>query len=108
MKKFLGVLLSLIVLYAIYFDLTTGTLPQASSQKADAVIQTTKTTATIPYFEAKVEPGETVLTIVEHQIKKPLPVSISKLIRDFQALNTGKTAETIQIGQTYRFPDYTK
>ncbi|MGG5255032.1 hypothetical protein ACQYAD_16495 [Neobacillus sp. SM06] len=108
MKKFLGVLLSLIVLYAIYFDLTTGTLPQASSQKADAVIQTTKPKTTIPYFEAKVEPGETVLTIVEHQIKKPLPVSISKLIRDFQALNTGKDAEKIQIGQTYRFPDYTK
>ncbi len=108
MKKFLGVLLSLTILYAIYFDLTTGTLPQASSQKADTVIKTTKPETTIPYFEAKVEPGETVITIVEHQINKPLPVSISKLIRDFQELNSGKNAETIQIGQTYRFPDYTK
>ncbi|XJZ26243.1 hypothetical protein ACF5W4_12670 [Bacillota bacterium Lsc_1132] len=107
MKKLFGVLLLLIIIYSVYFDLTTGTLPQGGSQKAEAVVKT-KPVSRIPYFEAKVKPGETVMTIVEHQINKPLPVSIPKLIRDFQSLNRGQAAEKIQIGQTYQFPDYSK
>lgn len=107
MKKLLGVLLMLIVFYAIYFDLTTGTLPYGGPQKAEAIIKP-KTPSDLSFFEAKVEPGETVITIVEHRANKPLFVSISKLIQDFQRLNSGQAAEKIQIGQTYRFPDYNK
>lgn len=108
MKKLLGILLTFIVLYAIYFDLTTGTLPHADSQKAEAMVETESKISAIPYFTAKVEPGETVITIVEHQLKKPLPVSITKLVRDFDTLNSGQNAEKIQVGRTYRFPDYLK
>lgn len=109
MKKLLGLLLTIIVLYAIYFDLTTGTLPHSDSQKAEAMVETTEQkNSSTPYFEAKVEPGETVITIVEHQLKKPLPVSITKLVRDFDTLNNGQNADRIQVGRTYRFPDYRK
>ena len=53
---------------------------------------------TFPAFEKEVEPGETVISIVEHQIEKPLPVSIEELIQDFRKLNPGQAPEKIQIG----------
>ncbi len=56
----------------------------------------------------KVEPGETLISIVESHIEKSLPVSIDQLIEDFQTLNPGQAPEKIQIGSTYQFPDYSK
>ena len=109
MKKFLGMLLLVLILYAIYIDLTVGTLPSASPQKVEAVTETVeKPVKGIPSFDAKVNPGETVITIVEHHMDKPLPVSITDLIKDFQELNKGQAPEKIQIGTTYKFPDYSK
>lgn len=110
MKKLFGLLFAILVIYVIYFDLTVGTLPSANSKQVDAKIETVRPQAepSIPSFEAKVKPGETVISIVEHQIDKPLPVSISALITDFQKLNPGKSPEKIQIGSTYHFPDYSK
>ena len=109
MKKLVGLLLTVLVMYVIYIDLTVGTLPNSSTQKVDAKVETTsKPVAGLPSFEAKVEPGETVISIVEHQLKKPIPVSITDLIKDFRELNQGKTPENIQIGSTYQFPDYSK
>lgn len=110
MKKFLGLLLSILIIYVIYFDLTVGTLPSPSNGRVEAMNEKTeiqkKTEADIPFFTDRVKPGETVISIVEHQLGKPLPVSISELISDFQALNPGKSPEKIQIGSTYHFPDY--
>lgn len=107
MKKLFGFLLAILIIYVIYFDLTVGTLP-SNTKKVDAKVETvTKNNEiNIPSFEAKVKPGETVISIVEHQIDKPLPVSITDLINDFQKLNPGKSPENIQIGSTYHFPDY--
>lgn len=109
MKKIFGFLLALLIIYVIYIDLTVGTLPASLTQQVDAKIETKiKQKVDIPSFEAKVEPGETVISIVEHQINKSLPVSINELIEDFRKLNPGETPEKIQIGSTYHFPDYSK
>lgn len=108
MKKLLGLLLVFVAMYAIYFDLTIGTIPHSATQQTVVTTTTKPKNPVIPYFEAVVEPGETVITIVEHQLKKSLPVPITKLIADFQTLNPGQAAEKIQIGATYKFPDYRK
>lgn len=103
MKKIIGILFIFLIIYAIYFDLTIGTLPQSTSQKVEAKVETE---ATIPYFEAKVEPGETLISIIEHQTNKSLSVSIDDLVHDFEALNPGNSPDKIMIGKVYRFPDY--
>lgn len=110
LKKSFGVLFLFLIIYVIYFDLTVGTLPHLNSSKVVEALAKPNTNSEInvPYFEAKVEPGDTLLTIVEHRIKKPLPVSIENLIHDFENLNPEQSTEKIQIGRTYRFPDYTK
>ena len=109
MKKLIGLMLAVLVMYVIYIDLSVGTLPNASTKKVVAQVEnTTKPVSGLPSFEAKVQPGETVISIVEHHIKKPLPVSITDLIKDFHKLNPGKIPEKIQIGSTYQFPDYSK
>ncbi|MEH7414117.1 hypothetical protein V7266_02370 [Neobacillus drentensis] len=110
MKKIFGILLSILVLYVIYYDLTVGTLPTSSPQTVDAKVEKIAPAAEsdLPSFDAKVKPGDTVISIVEHKINKSLPVSIGDLIKDFQTLNGGKSPEKIQIGSTYHFPDYSK
>jgi hypothetical protein len=109
MKKLLGLVIMIAIVYAIYVDLTVGTLPSAYSQKAEAQTQTViKPASGTGYFEETVKPGETVISIVEHHLNKPIPVSITDLITDFGALNPGQTAEKIRIGSTYKFPDYSK
>ncbi|MEH7074059.1 hypothetical protein [Neobacillus drentensis] len=111
MKKLFGFLLVVLIIYVIYIDLTVGTLPSTLTQQVDAKIETPRKPeqkTAIPSFEAKVEPGETVISIVEHQLDKSLPVSITDLIEDFRKLNPGDTPEKIQIGSTYHFPDYSK
>ncbi|WML30688.1 hypothetical protein RCG24_01875 [Neobacillus sp. OS1-32] len=108
MKKLVGVLLAVLVIYVIYFDLTVGTLPSSAVSHAavDKTIQKPQTDRA--YFDSKVKPGQTVISIVEHQLGKSLPVSITDLINDFKALNEGLSPEKIQIGSTYHFPDYSK
>jgi hypothetical protein len=109
MKKLFGILLTILVIYVIYYDLTVGTLPTSTPKPVDAKVeQNTASKTDLPSFDAKVKPGETVISIVEHKINKSLPVSIPDLIEDFQTLNGGKSAEKIQIGSTYHFPDYSK
>lgn len=109
MKKLFGLLITVLILYVIYFDLSVGTLPNVDSQSVEAKSETVaKPIKGTPAFEAKVKPGETVITIVEHQLNRSIPVSIADLIGDFRALNPGQPPEKIQIGSTYQFPDYSK
>jgi hypothetical protein len=109
MKKLLGFLFAVLVVYVIYIDLTIGTLPSAYSQKAEAQTETIQKQAPrMAYFEEKVAPGETLISVVEHHLNKPIPVSITDLISDFTKLNPGQAAEKIKIGATYKFPDYSK
>jgi hypothetical protein len=110
MKKLFGFLLMVLTIYVIYFDLTVGTLHSSRSQQAIALVETRTLPANtdIPSFEATVQPGDTVISIVEHQLNKPLPFSITDLIEDFRKLNPDQTPDKIQIGSTYHFPDYSK
>lgn len=109
MKRIFLFLFGLLTIYVIYIDLTAGTLPQAETQKPEQTVVTmTNVKSAMDSFEAEVEPGETLISIVENHIKKPLPVSIDQLIKDFQSLNPNLSPEKIQIGSTYEFPDYSK
>jgi hypothetical protein len=109
MKRIFLFLFGLLTIYVIYIDLTAGTLPQDETQKTEETVVTmTNIKSSADSFEAKVEPGETLISIVENHIEKPLPVSIDELIEDFQNLNPGLSPEKIQIGSTYEFPDYSK
>ncbi|WP_413380166.1 hypothetical protein [Alkalihalobacillus sp. 1P02AB] len=116
MKKFLFTIITFITLTSVYYDLTAGTLPAKNSTSAKAAQIQNKTqtqTDTSPvneevslYQEVIVEPGFTVLSIVEHLHSGPIPVSIQEVIYDFQQLNKGIEPEKIQIGHTYLFPLY--
>lgn len=109
MKRISLFLLGLLTIYVIYIDLTAGTLPKDESQAPEQTVTTIAIPEnTIAAFEAEVEPGETLISIVEGHIKKSLPVSIDELIKDFQSLNPGQSPEKIQIGASYQFPDYSK
>lgn len=109
MKKMLSLFVFLLVVYVIYYDLTTGTLPvtieeTTVAQKNDSEEKTTAKQET--YFVQKVKSGDTVLSIVEKNLDDSLPVSIEDVITDFQKLNNGLQPEDIQSGKTYKFPDY--
>ncbi|MFS0775951.1 hypothetical protein ABC255_08090 [Neobacillus sp. 3P2-tot-E-2] len=109
MKRIFLFLFGLLTIYVIYIDLTAGTLPQDETQKTEETVVTmTNIKSSADSFKAEVEPGETLISIVENHIEKPLPVSIDELIEDFQNLNPGLSPEKIQIGSTYEFPDYSK
>jgi hypothetical protein len=105
MKRLIGFLVGILVIYVIYYDLNHGTLPSVHEQKIKAA---NTEQPPIPYFEKNVLPGDTVLSIVENRIDGPIPVSISEVVEHFHLLNDGKKPEDIQIGKTYKFPDYKK
>lgn len=103
MKKFLGLCLAALVIYTMYYDLHFGTLPQ--SPKAHASQSSVKQEKTMPSKEVDVQPGATVLSIVEHLNRKP-SVPIKQIVSDFEKLNPGVQANNITIGKTYNFPIY--
>ena len=105
MKRLALFLLSVLVIYVIYFVLTKGTLPLPAIE--EPVIEAmAKNETSMPYFEKKVSSGDTVLSLVENNINGPLTVSISKVISDFKVLNNGLSPEKIKSGYLYKFPDY--
>ncbi|PLR93850.1 hypothetical protein [Bacillus sp. T33-2] len=103
MKKLAVVLLSILILYAVYHDLTKGTIPESETVRVEAK---TSDNRAIPYFEQKVKAGDTVLSILEKHTDEDLPVSVKKAVADFQLLNHGLMPEEIQYGKSYKFPDY--
>lgn len=107
--------LILVTIYSIYYDLSSGTIPEPSAPVAATVPATSQETDESPvasspsnnlYIEVEIKAGDTVLTVAEKIANKPIPVSITQLIEDFQNLNEGITPEKIQIGKTYKFPVY--
>lgn len=103
MKRLALLIVSILIIYVIYYDLTTGTLPAIQE---NAIDDNLTNDTTIPYFEKKVSSGETVLTIVEGNMDGPLPVSITQMITDFKLLNNGLQPEELKSGHMYRFPNY--
>ncbi|KMJ60148.1 hypothetical protein AB685_04765 [Bacillus sp. LL01] len=116
MIRLFVVALIFITIYSIYYDLSAGTIPEPATP-ATAVVPTTDHTETETetfnqsssdkmYIEVEVKAGDTVLTIAEKIANKPIPVSITQLVVDFEQMNEGMKPEKIQIGKTYKFPVY--
>ena|SRR5690606_19095352 len=99
MKRVLVIMLIAICVYAIYFDFTIGTLPKAEEQESDT------THSDLKYAFVTVEPGDTVLSIIEEIGGFPSSMSIEEMINDFVDLN-GILPEQIQPGVTYKIPIY--
>jgi hypothetical protein len=112
MKKLAGLFVFLIVAYAVYNDLSIGTLPAAKMQEAE--ISTTQkaekaaaqTTQEISFFEHEVLPGDTVLSVIDSYLDSPLDVPVSQAVEDFKKLNNGTDPQKIKFGNIYKFPDY--
>ncbi|MBW3114316.1 MULTISPECIES: hypothetical protein [Bacillaceae] len=117
MAIFFGII---ILLYSVYYDLNNGTLKLlykeatvANSAPRVNVNQTEPSTpvdgdrepSSLPYVEMEVKPGDTVLSLVEDLLDASIPVSIDKVITDFEELNDVPPAK-IQIGKTYKIPNY--
>lgn len=103
MKTFALIFVSFLIMYGVYYDLTTGTLPSAtastSSQLEQGEVQKRSQGVVV-------ERGHTVLSIVEQLHAGPVPASIQEIIYDFKQLNNGINPEDIQHGKTYQFPLY--
>lgn len=103
-----------VTIFSIYYDLSNGTIPIANEQQATPVMTTPSLTeepemesdSNATYIEVEVKAGDTVLTVAERIANKPIPVSITQLVEDFQVLNEGMKPEKIQVGRTYKFPLY--
>ncbi|KAA9026322.1 serpin family protein [Niallia endozanthoxylica] len=112
LKRLVGVVITLIILYVVYYDLSQGTLP-ASMTKETAVSKTTtdsQSTKSIerPYFEKKIKAGDTVLSILEEHLNHSISVPITEVVTDFEELNDGISPQEIQQGKVYKFPNYPK
>jgi hypothetical protein len=106
MKKFGTVFILFLFLYCIYFDLKIGTLPQAKAEPPPAQAAYSEQPASQAYKEVQIQPGETMLTILERIHNGSIPVAIEQAVNDFEQLNDGVSAHSIKAGQTYRFPSY--
>ncbi|WP_042345916.1 hypothetical protein [Bacillus massiliigorillae] len=105
MKKILFLLVIALVCYAIYFDITKGTLPAFTAPQNP--IETKGNESALPYKVIAVQAGDTVLSILEREeghLSKP----IETIMKDFEELNNGVSPLEIQIGKTYKFPTYMK
>ena len=111
MKKIIGLISVLIVLYSVYFDLKFGTIPNATFastvNKAEVKNTQSKPASKEQNFKIiEVKPGDTVLSIAAKLQKNHSNVAVDKVIKDFTKLNPGVEPKDIQIGQIYRFPIY--
>lgn len=112
MKKLAGLFVILIVAYAIYNDLSIGTLPaakmlnQETSKEGKPESAEIEAIQEIPYFEHEVKPGDTVLSVLDRNSDSPLEVPVSQAVKDFKQLNDGTDPQKIKFGNTYKFPDY--
>ncbi|MGE7601209.1 hypothetical protein ACQKL5_01775 [Peribacillus sp. NPDC097675] len=108
MKRILLFISFCFILFIIYFDLTTGTLPtsQLTSTPVQPSLPVDKPeNPSIAYKEILIKPGDTLLSIIEKE-KEATNKPIEEIISDFQSLNEGLQPENMQIGKTYKIPIY--
>jgi hypothetical protein len=109
MKRFLLFVAACFIIYIVYYDLTSGSLPSMHA-KADqpsdkALNEKVEPTSIIPFKMVQIKPGDTLLSIVEKQ-GHGINTSIEDVVADFISLNNGLQPELIQIGKTYKIPQY--
>ena len=109
MKRLSILMIFFFVCYIIYYDLQIGTLPVLNktsiAQQATTDINNNSRDPQGSYYEHTVKQGDTVLSITE-KYHGTLPISIDRLVQDFEDLNPNVKAEEISIGTSYLFPDY--
>ncbi len=112
MKKFIITpIIVFISIYSIYYDLNIGTLPTNTYAQTTVALEDTSQhnpTLEIPAELIVVEPGYTVLSIVEELHADPINATIQQIVLDFESLNPGTDASKIQTGKAYYFPVYRK
>ncbi|MGN1401662.1 MAG: hypothetical protein ACI4XL_09190 [Bacillus sp. (in: firmicutes)] len=106
-KKILALILIVITAYSAYYDVTTGTLPEQreTADKSVEVSTTDQEIPNIPFFEEEVQPGDTLLSIMEEhdgQLGRPIEI----IIADFNQLNNDASPHMLIIGKSYKFPTY--
>ncbi|WP_437182670.1 hypothetical protein [Shouchella shacheensis] len=111
----IAIIVSLTITLGIYHDLTTGTLAQephteetsvANEERNEELNDSPALREGLSYQEVIIQPGQTVLSVVEHLHSSQIEASIDTIIEDFRTLNNGLEPNEIQIGQTYLFPQY--
>ncbi|QQK75866.1 hypothetical protein HUG15_09995 [Salicibibacter cibarius] len=107
MKKWFWILAIATVAFAIYYDISRGTLPVADSspETAGETVEITET-----HFDhtvdVEIEAGQTLLSIVEQLHDEGMPMDMGQIKNDFQYLNDGQSPEQLHEGQMYTFPLY--
>lgn len=104
MKRVVALIFAFLIGFAIYYDLTVGTLPGIQASEGIAA----QKEASLPYVEIQVHPGDTVLSIIERHGGIPENVAIEEIITDFSTLNDGLDPLNIQPGKIYKFPLYSQ
>jgi hypothetical protein len=108
MKRLVITILVLLIGYALFYDVTVGTLPLLhtySKQKQAASVAVSKDQNSKTFKSIEIKSGDTVLSVVE-QINKKEPPSVEKVAADFRKLNPGASPNKLRIGRSYKFPLY--
>src|SRR5690606_16840567 len=105
MKRVFVLFAAIITMYAIYYDLTAGTLPTSSAPQSIALNNPVHIED--PTYEIiKILPGDTVISVREKIQQGHIQVSVDQLVRDFEKMNKRIKQEQNQIGKSYKFPTY--
>ncbi|API90552.1 hypothetical protein J32TS6_01810 [Virgibacillus pantothenticus] len=104
-KKMFSLIVGLMAVYIIYQDITQENI---HSQKEDEVVRDASSSSTIYHvIPIKVQPDDTVLSIVERinpQLHQDLDVN--RILSDFQLSNPNSDPFSLSPGEIYYFPKY--
>lgn len=103
MKQLATLIIIIILLLAVRHDLKYGLLTSPDEQIVETVHMNENSYV---YFKQTVNPGDTLISIIETKLAGSVPVPISQAIDDFKLLNKGLSPEEMQVGEMYKFPLY--
>lgn len=110
MKRLLAFFMFCFILFIVYYDITTGTLPQkfpTEFKEPSLPVNQSNHKGKLNFYEMTMKPGDTLLSIIEREEGSPNQ-SIETIVSDFQELNEGLKPEQMQIGKVYKIPSYRK
>ncbi|MFD1038497.1 hypothetical protein ACFQ3N_08845 [Virgibacillus byunsanensis] len=104
MKRMAILLFIILFLASIYKDLTIGVLFSPEDENEP---QTQYTTSNYTIIKIKVQPGDTVLSIMEELNKDNFhTIDITKTLTDFQEINPNIDPHILKNNEFYYFPQY--